>query len=138
MSEAAKIIPDNIDDPTYALYWQATTRGELVIQKCSQCGHLRWPPQGTCPECLSLEWAWSKIRPSGTLLSYVVYHRAFDPGFADQIPYTVGLVQLDDGPRMYGIVRDGVTDRDIDGPVHAIFEPVIEGAAFVRWRLGAA
>ncbi len=54
----------------------------------------------SCPECLSLEWEWHQVQPTGTLLSYAVYHRAFDPAFQDEIPYTVGYVQLDDGPRM--------------------------------------
>ncbi len=132
----AKIIPD-LEDQELAPYWAATVREELVVQRCTRCGALRWPVQGACPECLFLGWEFHEVQPTGTLRTYAVYHRAFDPAFADEIPYAVGYIQLDDGPRMYGIVRGGVTDADIDGPVHAVFEPVIEGAAFVRWRVGA-
>ena len=33
-------------------------------------------------------------------LSWVVYHRAYHPAFADRVPYNVVVAELDEGPRL--------------------------------------
>ncbi len=40
----------------------------------------------------------------GTIWSYVVYHRAFHPGFAAELPYVVAIVENADGVRYTGRV----------------------------------
>ena len=65
-----------------------------MLQRCGRCRYVRWPIAPLCPECLSAESTWSEVRPTGTLWSYVVYHRALSPAFADEVPYAVGLVVL--------------------------------------------
>jgi len=32
--------------------------------------------------------------------TYSVYHVAYHPGFADDLPYVVAVVELDEGPRL--------------------------------------
>jgi uncharacterized OB-fold protein len=44
-------------------------------------------------------------------VSWVVYHQAFVPAFADSIPYTVGLVELREGPRLISNIV-GVDDPE--------------------------
>ena len=41
-----------------------------------------------------------------SLYSWIVIHRAFDPGFADQVPYTLGTVDLDGGGRLVARIVD--------------------------------
>jgi uncharacterized OB-fold protein len=36
----------------------------------------------------------------GVLYSWIVVHRAFSEAFRDDVPYTVGVVELDEGCRM--------------------------------------
>jgi uncharacterized OB-fold protein len=36
----------------------------------------------------------------GRVYTYAVYHTAFHPGFAADLPYTVAVVILDEGPRL--------------------------------------
>lgn len=38
----------------------------------------------------------------GRVYSWVTIHRALDPAFAEDVPYTVLSVDLDEGPRMFG------------------------------------
>ena len=33
-------------------------------------------------------------------MSWVVYHVAFDPAWADRLPYHVAVIELDEGPRL--------------------------------------
>lgn len=38
----------------------------------------------------------------GTVYSWVTVHRALDPAFADDVPYTIVAIDLVEGPRMFG------------------------------------
>jgi hypothetical protein len=134
MTAYGKPLP-SVDDPLTAAFWSASREERLVAQRCGKCGYLRWPPGPICNECLEPGGAWTDVSPTGVLYSYAEYHRALDPAFADDVPYTVGLIELDDGPRMYGMMHGTLTTADVGGRVHAVFDPVTPEVTFVRWRL---
>jgi uncharacterized OB-fold protein len=122
-----------VSDPLTAPFWEAARRGRLVIQRCGSCGELRWPPLAGCPECRSRDTTWDAVAPSGTVWSFVVYHRAFAAELKDEIPYTVVMVELDDGPYVIGrFVEDG-RKPTIGDRVTADFAE-IDGVPSVRWR----
>lgn len=126
------------DDPATAPFWRGTKAAELRVQRCGTCGYLRWPPAAICPECQSLACDWTPLSALGTLLSYCVYHRALDPAFSGEIPYAVGYVQLQEGPRMYGQV-DGPADAlEVGQQVRAVFRPVSPDVTLVRWTAASA
>ncbi len=127
----------NIDDPETAPFWKGTAEGKLLVQACTKCGYLRWPPGPMCNECLSTETTWKEISPTGTLWSYAVYHRAMNPKFKDQIPYTVALVELDEGPRMYGRLVGKPAKVEPGMPVRGVFQEVEPGVMFVNWEIKA-
>ena len=77
---------------------------------------------------------WREIRPTGTLWSYAVYHRAMNPRFKDQIPYTVALIELDDGPRMYGRLVNAAGKVEPGSPVRAVFQEAEPGVTVVNWE----
>ena len=54
-------------------------RGELLIQKCSECGALRHPPRPMCPSCQSTAWSGIPSKGRGTVYSYVVMRPPADP-----------------------------------------------------------
>ena len=130
----AKPLPA-VDDPLTAPFWMATREHRIVAQRCVHCSYLRWPPGPVCPECGSREAMWADIRASGTLWSFAEYHRAFSPAFASDLPYTVGLVELDDGPRMYGTLRGAPGSFTIGDRVRAEFEDKTDDVTLVAWRI---
>jgi uncharacterized OB-fold protein len=129
---AEKPMPD-VEDPLTAPFWAGTAERKLLVQKCAHCGYLRWPPGPLCPECQTEGGDWTEVRPSGTLWSIATYHRALDPAFAGDVPYTVALVELDDGPRMYGRIDGDPAELKLDGAVRATFDDVAPGVTFVGW-----
>jgi uncharacterized OB-fold protein len=134
MTEYTLPLPD-VEDPLTAPFWAAAREGRLVAQSCATCGYLRWPPGPICTECLTPGGEWTEVSPHGTLYSYAEYHRALDPRFAADVPYTVGLVELDEGPRMYGLLRSAVQTADVGRKVRAVFDAVTDQVTFVRWEL---
>ena len=134
MSEYTKPLPD-ITDPLSAPFWAGTREGKLLVQKCDVCGYLRWPPGPVCNECQTPGGTWTEVQPTGTLYSYAEYHRALHPAFKDDLPYFVGLIELDEGPRMYGTVLGDVKTEDIGRKARAVFDPVTQDVTLVRWEL---
>lgn len=134
MNGPAKPLPDPTD-PLTGPFWAATKEGRLVVQRCDDCGYHRWPPTRICPECQSWCSQWADTPPAGEIWSHATYHRALDRAFADDVPYTVGLIQLDAGPRMLGVLVDPADDVQIGRRVEAVFDAVTPEVTLVRWRL---
>ncbi|WP_235736615.1 Zn-ribbon domain-containing OB-fold protein [Nocardioides alcanivorans] len=93
-----------LPDPTPLTegFWAAAGNHELVAQRCANCDVLRHYPRPLCPSCASTEWHWHRLGGHGTVYTYTVTHRAFHPAWADQVPYAVVTVDLDEGVRMVG------------------------------------
>ncbi len=81
-------------------YWKATTRGELLLQKCNSCGQLIYFPRIMCYKCLSEDLGWTKSTGYGIHYIYTIIHRAAHKSFEQELPYVYAIVELDDGPRM--------------------------------------
>lgn len=79
-------------------FWAGGLSGELRLQRCSDCGHLRYPVSAICPRCLSPAAAWTATSGRGTVLSYIVFERAYHESWREQVPYVVALIELDEGP----------------------------------------
>ncbi|WP_162606382.1 Zn-ribbon domain-containing OB-fold protein [Jiangella asiatica] len=127
--------PD-LDDPLFQGYWAGTAKGKLILPRCSGCERMNWPPRAMCPHCRSLKFEWEEHRPSGTLFSWTVVGRATAPGYRE-VPYTVGIIALDDAPvRLMGTVV-GVEPDDIamDMPLSARFTKAGSSLEFtvVQW-----
>lgn len=134
MTATQRPLPD-VDDPLTAEFWRAARAERLVLPSCANCGYLQWPPEKVCPECQHTERVWQEFPAEGTLWSYAVYHRALDPAFADQVPYVVGLVELDAGRKMYGLMTDDESAVRIGRRVRGVFEHVTELVTFLRWQV---
>lgn len=88
-----------------------------------------------CPVCLVRGGQWTQLSSDGAIWSFAVYERAFHPGFEDKLPYTVLLVELDEGPRMISSLADGVVECEIGDRVHAAFVAVTPDVTLVKFRL---
>jgi len=102
-------------------FFEGTRRGELLIQRCADCGTLRHPPRPACGTCRSF--AWDTVRSSGrgTVYSFVVNHHPQVPAF--DYPLTVALVELEEGTRLVANVAGFAPGEMVIGvPVRASFE----------------
>jgi len=107
--------------PDTAFFWEGARNRELLIQRCSSCGALRHPPRPMCGACGSLDWDTIKASGRGTVYSYTVHHHPPVPGF--EIPYAVGLIELEEGTRIVSnIVGIAAGDVRIGMPVEVFFE----------------
>ena len=78
----------------------------LLVRKCAACGRAAHPPLPGCPWCGHDQGEDVAASGRGTLLTWTVCHVAFDPAFADEVPYTVGLIELAEGARVLARIPD--------------------------------
>jgi uncharacterized protein len=120
-------------------FWCASKKGELRMQKCQDCGHVRFPIGPVCTVCLSGESEWAQMLGRGTVLSHLVFHRAYSPAWKDHVPYSVAMVQLPEGPRMFTDIVDPerkYIDQDLVGRTVEVWFDTVEGdAAVPRFRV---
>jgi len=77
---------------------------KLVGGKCRKCGKIHLPPRPLCDNCFSEDFDWVEIPEKGRLLTYTVIHVA-PPQFQKMAPYAVGIVELENGLKIPGIIR---------------------------------
>ncbi|MFB8176139.1 Zn-ribbon domain-containing OB-fold protein [Streptomyces sp. NPDC055966] len=89
-----------VTDADGAPFWEYAARGELRVQACADCDELRFPPRPCCPHCQSFASEWRAVSGRGRIWSYVVPHPPLLPAYAEQAPYNVVVVELEDAPRI--------------------------------------
>jgi len=115
-------------------FWDGCQKHELRFQRCNYCGHARWPPSDLCPQCHSTEINWLISKGLGRVYTFAVYHTAFHPGFKAELPYTVAVVALDEGPHLLtNIVGCRPNEVRCDMPVKVIWEDVDERITLPRF-----
>jgi len=77
----------------------------LEAGKCQQCGNLLFPPRLICPACSGRKFETVQLKHEGKILSYTII-RVPPSQFADQAPYAVGIIELDDGARIMAQIAD--------------------------------
>lgn len=88
-------------------------RGELLVQKCNDCGGLNMYPRHACPHCQSASLGWQKASGRGVLHSYTVLRMGAPLGFEADLPYALGVVKLEEGVQLLArLVPDANGDWD--------------------------
>lgn len=87
-----------------ATFWLGVQEGKLLLQTCRHCNHVWHPPRDVCEGCQSSDFEWVTSAGNGVLYSYCVVHHAVHPVVRDWVPYTLCLIQLDEGPRILSTI----------------------------------
>lgn len=72
--------------------------GRIMASRCSACGARSFPPRADCAACMAREFEWIEISGRGTLHTFTTIAAA-PTGFERYAPYTVGVVDLEEGGR---------------------------------------
>ena len=119
MAELPRPFP--LADRDTAPFWEAQNNHELKFQRCTPCRTVRYPVGPLCPECHSFDFEWIASSGRGTIYSYTVARHQTHPAFP--VPYTVLLVEMEEGPRIIAQLRAPEdAPFDIGTPVHIEWE----------------
>ena len=77
---------------------------KLMGVKCNHCGSMLVPPKPMCTNCFSTDFTWVHLGRKGRLVTYTVIHIAPEQ-FQSIAPYAYGIVELENGLRLPGMIR---------------------------------
>ena len=123
--------PTRIEPPVTEeaeVFWSATERRELVLPWCTSCEQAFWYPRPVCPRCLRPDVEWRPASGRGEVYAISVMHRPAHPGMAGRVPYTVALVDLDEGVRLLtNVVGIAADEVHVGMEVAVTWEPMSDG-----------
>lgn len=132
-TDYAKPLPELND--TNRPFWQACHEGRLDLQKCLGCQHIRYPVSHVCPECLSYEHEWVPMSGRGTVWSSIVFHQIYNKAFAEDVPYNVSMIQLEEGPRLLSnVVGIPPSEVKVGAKVKVHFDRVTDEVTIPRFK----
>lgn len=115
-------------------FYEGARRHQLMLMRCRSCGAWRLPSRPRCPDCWSTDTEWAQASGRGTLYSFGVMHQTF-PGFAEDVPYTYAIIELQEGPRIVSdVIGETADDLRVDMPLVAEFDDVAPDTTLVRFR----
>ena len=127
--------PLPVIDPGTRPFWDAAKEHRLSIPKCRDCGQHHFYPRELCPHCHSDALDWVDVTGEGEVYSFTVARRPAGPAFADDVPYVIALIALDEGPRMLtNIVTDDVDTVAIGDRVRVRFVDVTAEVTLPRFE----
>lgn len=108
--------------PDAAEFWAGCDEGRLRFQRCADCGELNWFPRSFCRACSSRELRWEDGAGRGAVAEATVVNRPLNESYADEVPYVLAMVHLDEGYDMVTrIVGDGALEVGIGDRVEVRF-----------------
>lgn len=134
MSQEIGFIPPTIS-PEAEEYWRGAGQGRLLYQKCRGCGSIQFPFLTICRNCLSEDVEAKESSGKGRVVTFSTIYRAPSPVFAMHLPYTLALVELEEGYRMLSALFDTAPeDVSMDMPVKVCFRAFSEDYALPLFR----
>jgi NAD(P)-dependent dehydrogenase (short-subunit alcohol dehydrogenase family)/uncharacterized OB-fold protein len=87
----------------------AAAEGRLKLQKCAACSHVCYPAREICPNCWSLDLAWTDVPEGGELIAESTLRTSFNSYFQQRMPWRIGSIKLDAGPVVLAHVHADVS-----------------------------
>ncbi|HVX29096.1 MAG TPA: Zn-ribbon domain-containing OB-fold protein [Nitrolancea sp.] len=124
-------------DPVTAPFWESVKAHAMKIQRCNDTGKFFFYPRGMSPFTLSDNISWEPVSGKGTVHAFSIVHNNRAPGFADEIPYVVAMIELEEGPRMMSNLIDVEPDPEhvkIGMPVEIVYDDVTDEITLPKFR----
>ena len=132
MSQIPLPQPTDISRP----HWEGCREGKLRVQRCGDCEAFVFIPQPLCTNCQSRSLEWVESSGRGSIYSLTTVHRPQRPEF--DVPYTVAIVELDEGWYMLSNLIDCSDEqRRIGQAVEVCFEKMSDEITLPYFRPAA-
>lgn len=121
-----------------AEFYKFCSEHELRFQRCKDCSTWRHIPRDMCAKCGSFEWEWARSSGKGTVFSWTTVTQPMMPQFADKVPYSPVIVELEEGVRMVTWLTDVKPDElKLGLPVELVFDDVTPQTSLPMFRRAA-
>lgn len=122
-------------DPDSQPYWDGAKEGRLMIQRCKATGQTFLYSRQLVPGVVDSEVEWIEASGRGTIYSYTVARRPAGQPFADDVPYVIVSVELEEGARvMSNLVTADPDSVAIGQAVEVVFDAVSGDLTIPKFR----
>ena len=91
-------------------YNEALKNNKLLGLKCKECGAITVPPKMVCRQCTSPDLEIVELKGTGKIQTFTTVYVPSE-GREPECPYTIVLVELDEGPWIMGNLADVEPDK---------------------------
>ena len=127
-------VPDDLSKP----FWDAINERRLIVQNCTACNTLQYPPRSACRDCGSENLGWKETSGRGHIATFMVSQDTRLQRRVPDQPFNIALISLDDDPRVNfysNLPGTPVRQVPIGAQVEVIFEEVAPGQLIHEWRV---
>jgi uncharacterized OB-fold protein len=107
--------------------------GKVAITRCKTCGMVYSPPKMDCSNCNSSDMEWLGVKGKGRLISYSTLYFA-PTGFEDDLPYTLGLAEFEQGVKIFGRLSKEIPQDELKIGMELKVAPVILPADRISYQ----
>jgi len=117
-------------------YWKALKEHKLMVPHCKACGHYFFWMRAFCPKCHSDQTELVQSKGRGKVHTFTTIRQNMGPGFRDEVPYTVAVVELDEGAAqmLTNIVECPVDKVKIGMAVQVVFDDVTPEVTLPKFK----
>ena len=90
---------------TIEQFYKFLSEKKIMAAQCIDCGAKFLPPRPICSRCYSENLRWVELKTRGRLVTYTIIHVA-PKRFQELIPYAYGIIELEDGLRLPGMIKN--------------------------------
>ncbi|MBI4234531.1 MAG: OB-fold domain-containing protein, partial [Chloroflexi bacterium] len=92
-------------------------------------------PRGFCSHCWGTDIQRLKSSGKGTVWTFTVTHQNRSPGYVEEVPYVLALVEMEEGVRMFtNIVECDPRQVKVGMPVEVVFKKATEEVTIPYFR----
>ncbi len=128
-------VPDELSKP----FWDACNERRLIVQTCTACNRMQYPPERACRDCGSADQlGWREVQGRGTVTGHIVIYDSRLRAWQEMQPYNVAIIALEENPDIKFFSNLPGTPPDevpFEAKVQLIFEEVAPGRLLHEWQL---
>ena len=129
------VVPDDLNRP----FFEAANEGRLVVQNCTACDRLHFPPRAACDQCGSgSNMEWKQLSGRGKIYNYGVVYDCPVATLKEDLPFNLAAIMLDEDPGilMYSHLPGTPADEvPVGAAVQVIFEATANGQKVPEWQV---
>ncbi|MGA8710298.1 MAG: OB-fold domain-containing protein [Thermoplasmata archaeon] len=127
---------ETADQTRLHAFFDRLREGRLSTTRCRRDQELLWPPRTACPKCHSEELDWVDLPETGHIYAFSAVLVGAPLGMEADIPFAVGLVDLDGAPlRLFGRIEGRPwTELRVGQKVRVEAYDIGDGRMFYRFR----
>ena len=122
-------------------FWDACNERRLVLQNCTACSRLHYPPTQKCSKCGSADkLVWKEVKGRGHIDVCFVIRDSRVKGFQSAQPVNFAVITLDEDPGinfLSNLPGRAPGDGPNGAPVEVVFEKTGNGQMIPEWQVVA-